>query len=93
MAFVCDAVINICNYGCMRCIQGPVGSVVAFLTSCLFQSVEAKEELDLHCAQLRGDVKMYRQQSKQTLRQLEEVVRERDKVRRRRGRIKRMEVL
>ncbi|XP_037536771.1 caspase recruitment domain-containing protein 9 [Nematolebias whitei] len=43
------------------------------------KNVEAREELDLHCAQLRGDVKMYRQQSKQTLQQLEEVVRERDK--------------
>lgn len=59
---------------------------------CLLQSVEAKEELDLRCAQLRGDVKMFRQQSKQTLRQLEEVVKERDKVRRRRGRSRRVEV-
>ncbi|XP_013885990.1 caspase recruitment domain-containing protein 9 [Austrofundulus limnaeus] len=43
------------------------------------KSVEEKEELDLRCAQLKGDVKMYRQQNKQTLRQLEEVIRERDK--------------
>lgn len=44
--------------------------------------MEEKEELDLRCVQLKGDVKMYRQQNKQTLRQLEEVIRERDKVRR-----------
>lgn len=43
------------------------------------KSVEEKEELKLRCAQLKGDAKMYRQQSKQTVRQLEEVARERDK--------------
>ncbi|XP_007543098.1 caspase recruitment domain-containing protein 9 isoform X2 [Poecilia latipinna] len=43
------------------------------------KSVEEKEELSLRCAQLKGDAKMYRQQSKQTVRQLEEVIRERDK--------------
>lgn len=43
------------------------------------RSVEEKEELELLCAQLRGDAKMYRQQNKQTLHQLEEVIRERDK--------------
>uniref|UniRef100_A0A1A7X7Q5 Caspase recruitment domain family, member 9 n=2 Tax=Iconisemion striatum TaxID=60296 RepID=A0A1A7X7Q5_9TELE len=43
------------------------------------KSVTEKEELELRCAQLKGDAKMYRQQKKQTLRQLEEVVRERDK--------------
>ncbi|XP_072243215.1 caspase recruitment domain-containing protein 9 isoform X2 [Leuresthes tenuis] len=43
------------------------------------RSVEEKEELELRCAQLKGDAKMYRQQNKQTLRQLEEVIRERDK--------------
>ncbi|KAM9393351.1 caspase recruitment domain-containing protein 9 [Pholidichthys leucotaenia] len=43
------------------------------------KSLEEKEELELHCAQLKGDAKMYRQQNKQTLRQLEEVMRERDK--------------
>uniref|UniRef100_A0A3B5M5A2 CARD domain-containing protein n=1 Tax=Xiphophorus couchianus TaxID=32473 RepID=A0A3B5M5A2_9TELE len=53
--------------------KGPDRSV------CLFQSVEEKEELSLRCAQLKGDAKMYRQQSKQTVRQLEEVIRERDK--------------
>lgn len=47
------------------------------------QSEEEKEELELRCAQLKGDAKMYRQRNKQTLRQLEEVIRERDKVRRR----------
>ncbi|XP_031134043.1 caspase recruitment domain-containing protein 9-like [Sander lucioperca] len=45
----------------------------------LFQSVEEKEELELLCAQLKGDARMYRQRNKQTLRQLEEVIRERDK--------------
>lgn len=48
--------------------------------------MEEKEELKLRCGQLKGDTKMYRQQSKQTVRQLEEVARERDKVRRRRRR-------
>ncbi|CAN9512819.1 unnamed protein product [Ophioblennius macclurei] len=43
------------------------------------RSVEEQEELELSCAQLKGDAKMYRQQNKQTLRQLEEVIRERDK--------------
>uniref|UniRef100_A0A8C9ZK99 Uncharacterized protein n=2 Tax=Sander lucioperca TaxID=283035 RepID=A0A8C9ZK99_SANLU len=43
------------------------------------RSVEEKEELELLCAQLKGDARMYRQQNKQTLRQLEEVIRERDK--------------
>ncbi|XP_037834047.1 caspase recruitment domain-containing protein 9 isoform X2 [Kryptolebias marmoratus] len=43
------------------------------------KSVQEKEELDLRCAQLKGDVKMYCQQNKQMLQQLEEVVRERDK--------------
>ncbi|XP_036000666.1 caspase recruitment domain-containing protein 9 isoform X1 [Fundulus heteroclitus] len=43
------------------------------------KSVEEKEELTLRCSQLKGDVKMYRQQNKQTVRQLEEVMRERDK--------------
>ncbi|KAM4745171.1 caspase recruitment domain-containing protein 9 isoform 2-T4 [Anableps anableps] len=43
------------------------------------KSVEEKEELTLRCAQLKGDAKMYRQQSKQTVRQLEEVIQERDK--------------
>uniref|UniRef100_A0A3P8U9J6 Caspase recruitment domain family member 9 n=1 Tax=Amphiprion percula TaxID=161767 RepID=A0A3P8U9J6_AMPPE len=43
------------------------------------RSVEVKEELELRCAQLKGDAKIYRQQNKQTLRQLEEVIRERDK--------------
>ncbi|XP_054586344.2 caspase recruitment domain-containing protein 9 isoform X1 [Nothobranchius furzeri] len=43
------------------------------------KSVAEKEELELRCAQLKGDSKMYRQQKKQTLRQLEEVIRERDK--------------
>lgn len=47
--------------------------------------MEEKEELELHCAQLKGDAKIFRQQNKQTLRQLEEVIRERDKVRRMRG--------
>ncbi|XP_031735118.1 caspase recruitment domain-containing protein 9 isoform X7 [Anarrhichthys ocellatus] len=44
-----------------------------------FQSLEEKEELELLFAQLKGDVRMYRQRNKQTLRQLEEVIRERDK--------------
>ncbi|XP_034722286.1 caspase recruitment domain-containing protein 9-like, partial [Etheostoma cragini] len=43
------------------------------------RSVEEKEELELLCAQLKGDARMYRQRNKQTLRQLEEVIRERDK--------------
>ncbi|XP_039660002.1 caspase recruitment domain-containing protein 9 [Perca fluviatilis] len=43
------------------------------------RSVEEKEELQLLCAQLKGDARMYRQRNKQTLRQLEEVIRERDK--------------
>ncbi|KAL3976336.1 disintegrin and metalloproteinase domain-containing protein 23 [Sarotherodon galilaeus] len=43
------------------------------------RSLEEKEELELRCAQLKGDAKIYRQQNKQTLRQLEEVIRERDK--------------
>ncbi|XP_073322908.1 caspase recruitment domain-containing protein 9 isoform X2 [Pagrus major] len=43
------------------------------------RSEEEKEELELRCAQLKGDAKMYRQRNKQTLRQLEEVIRERDK--------------
>lgn len=38
-----------------------------------------KEELELRCAQLKGDARMYRQRNKQTLRQLEEVIKERDK--------------
>lgn len=46
-----------------------------------FQSLEEKEELELRCAQLKGDAKIYRQQNKQTVRQLEEVIREREKVR------------
>lgn len=46
-----------------------------------FQTLEEKEELELRCAQLKGDAKIYRQQNKQTLRQLEEVIREREKVR------------
>ncbi|KAM7018468.1 caspase recruitment domain-containing protein 9 isoform 2-T2 [Tautogolabrus adspersus] len=41
--------------------------------------LEEKEELELRCAQLKGDTRMYRQRNKQTLRQLEEVIRERDK--------------
>lgn len=49
-----------------------------------FQSLEEKEDLELRCAELKGDAKMYRQRNKQTLRQLEEVISERDKVRRRR---------
>ncbi|XP_056134084.1 caspase recruitment domain-containing protein 9 [Lampris incognitus] len=40
---------------------------------------EEKEEVELSCARLRGDVKMYRKRNKETLRQLEEVARERDK--------------
>nr|XP_046242400.1 caspase recruitment domain-containing protein 9 isoform X2 [Scatophagus argus] len=43
------------------------------------KSVEEKEELELHCTQLKGDARVYRQRNKQTLRQLEEVIRERDK--------------
>uniref|UniRef100_A0A3Q1FZL9 Caspase recruitment domain family member 9 n=1 Tax=Acanthochromis polyacanthus TaxID=80966 RepID=A0A3Q1FZL9_9TELE len=43
------------------------------------QRARVKEELELRCAQLKGDAKIYRQQNKQTLRQLEEVIRERDK--------------
>ncbi|KAM4577380.1 caspase recruitment domain-containing protein 9 [Odontesthes bonariensis] len=43
------------------------------------RSLEEKEELELRCAQLKGDAKMYRQQNKQSLRQLEEVISERDK--------------
>ncbi|XP_078101389.1 caspase recruitment domain-containing protein 9-like [Sander vitreus] len=43
------------------------------------RSVEEKEELELLCAQLKGEARMYRQRNKQTLRQLEEVIRERDK--------------
>uniref|UniRef100_A0A3Q0RLX6 Caspase recruitment domain family, member 9 n=1 Tax=Amphilophus citrinellus TaxID=61819 RepID=A0A3Q0RLX6_AMPCI len=45
----------------------------------LQESLEEKEELELRCAQLKGDKKIYRQQNKQILRQLEEVIRERDK--------------
>ncbi|XP_074527009.1 caspase recruitment domain-containing protein 9 [Halichoeres trimaculatus] len=41
--------------------------------------LEEKEELELRCAQLKGDARMYRQRNKQTLRQLEEVIKERDK--------------
>lgn len=52
-----------------------------------FQSLEEKEELELFSTRLKGDVRMYRQRNKQTLRQLEEVIRERDKVRRSRRRI------
>lgn len=44
--------------------------------------MEEKEELELCCTQLKGDARVYRQQNKQTLRQLEEVIQERDKVRR-----------
>ncbi|KAM6930945.1 caspase recruitment domain-containing protein 9 [Xenentodon cancila] len=43
------------------------------------RSLEEKEELELHCAQLKGDAKMFLQQNKQTLRQLDEVIKERDK--------------
>ncbi|XP_030579600.1 caspase recruitment domain-containing protein 9 [Archocentrus centrarchus] len=43
------------------------------------RSLEEKEELELRCAQLKGDNKIYRQQNKQILRQQEEVIRERDK--------------
>ncbi|KAM7390948.1 hypothetical protein PAMP_021675 [Pampus punctatissimus] len=43
------------------------------------RSLEEKEELELRCAQLKGDTRTYRQQNKQTLRQLEEVIKERDK--------------
>ncbi|XP_004565883.1 caspase recruitment domain-containing protein 9 [Maylandia zebra] len=43
------------------------------------RTLEEKEELELRCAQLKGDAKIYRQQNKQTLRQLEEVIREREK--------------
>uniref|UniRef100_A0A3Q1K1C8 CARD domain-containing protein n=1 Tax=Anabas testudineus TaxID=64144 RepID=A0A3Q1K1C8_ANATE len=45
------------------------------------RSLEEKEELELRCAELKGDARMYRQRNKQTLRQLDEVIRERDKVR------------
>ncbi|TNN65225.1 Caspase recruitment domain-containing protein 9 [Liparis tanakae] len=40
---------------------------------------EEEKEEELLSAQLKGEVKMYRQQNQQTLRQLEEVIRERDK--------------
>ncbi|KAM3867583.1 caspase recruitment domain-containing protein 9 [Diretmus argenteus] len=40
---------------------------------------DEKEEVELRCARLKGDARMYRQRNKQTLRQLEEVIRERDK--------------
>ncbi|XP_044193827.1 caspase recruitment domain-containing protein 9 isoform X1 [Thunnus albacares] len=43
------------------------------------RSLEDKEELELRCAQLKGDARMYRQRNKQALRQLEEVIGERDK--------------
>ncbi|XP_061586150.1 caspase recruitment domain-containing protein 9 [Cololabis saira] len=43
------------------------------------RSLEEKEELELHCVQLKGDAKMFQQQNKQTLRQLDEVIKERDK--------------
>ncbi|KAI3373030.1 hypothetical protein L3Q82_023465 [Scortum barcoo] len=43
------------------------------------RTLEEKEELELRCAKLKGDVRMYRQRNKQTVRQLEEVIRERDK--------------
>ncbi|XP_040051645.2 caspase recruitment domain-containing protein 9 isoform X2 [Gasterosteus aculeatus] len=43
------------------------------------KSLEEKEELELFSTRLKGDVRMYRQRNKQTLRQLEEVIRERDK--------------
>ncbi|KAM4615846.1 caspase recruitment domain-containing protein 9 [Polymixia lowei] len=43
------------------------------------RSQEEKEVLELRCAQLKGDARMYRQQNEHTLRQLEEVARERDK--------------
>ncbi|XP_010754839.2 caspase recruitment domain-containing protein 9 isoform X2 [Larimichthys crocea] len=43
------------------------------------RSLQEKEELELRCAQLKGDARMYRQRNKQTLRQMEEVIRERDK--------------
>ncbi|CAK6980687.1 hypothetical protein L3Q82_023465 [Scomber scombrus] len=43
------------------------------------RSLEEKEELELRCAHLKGDARMYRQRNKQALRQLEEVMRERDK--------------
>ncbi|XP_015250591.1 PREDICTED: caspase recruitment domain-containing protein 9 isoform X1 [Cyprinodon variegatus] len=43
------------------------------------KSVEEREDLMMRCTQLKGDAKMYRQQNKQTVRQLEEVMRERDK--------------
>uniref|UniRef100_A0A8C2WHM7 CARD domain-containing protein n=1 Tax=Cyclopterus lumpus TaxID=8103 RepID=A0A8C2WHM7_CYCLU len=54
--------------------------VTEIKTCSCFQSLEEKEEQELLSAQLKGDVRMYRQQNKQTLRQLEEVIRERDKV-------------
>lgn len=44
------------------------------------QAVEEQEEQELRCTQLKGDVRVYRQRNKQSLRQLEEVMRERDKV-------------
>ncbi|KAM8886959.1 LOW QUALITY PROTEIN: caspase recruitment domain-containing protein 9 [Spinachia spinachia] len=43
------------------------------------RSLEEKEELELFAAQLKGDVRMYHQRNKHTLRQLEEVIRERNK--------------
>ncbi|XP_045890773.1 caspase recruitment domain-containing protein 9 [Micropterus dolomieu] len=43
------------------------------------RSLEEKEELQLRCAQLKEDVRIYRQRNKQTLRHLEEVTGERDK--------------
>ncbi|XP_037339033.2 caspase recruitment domain-containing protein 9 isoform X1 [Pungitius pungitius] len=43
------------------------------------RNLEEKEELQLFSTQLKGDVRMYRQRNKQTLRQLEEVISERDK--------------
>lgn len=46
--------------------------------------MEEHEEQELRCTQLKGDVRVYRQRNKQSLRQLEEVIRERDKVRSRR---------
>ncbi|XP_051250622.1 caspase recruitment domain-containing protein 9 [Dicentrarchus labrax] len=41
--------------------------------------LEEKEELELRVTQLKGDVRIYHQRNKQTLKQLEEVIRERDK--------------
>ncbi|XP_075879223.1 caspase recruitment domain-containing protein 9 isoform X3 [Nelusetta ayraudi] len=43
------------------------------------RAMEEQEEQELRCTQLKGDVRVYRQRNKQTLRQLEEVMRERDK--------------